>query len=69
MNTERRIDNFLALLILLSMSLVMIFTAGSLLAAEKQIGKASHKIIVGAELDYPPYSFLDEEDRPYRFQC
>ena len=45
----------------------MALTVNSAFAGEEQTEKVSHAVIVGAELDYPPYSFLDEEGKPARF--
>ncbi len=54
-------------MILPGIILGVMLTAGFAPAGEKQTEKSREAVIVGTELDYPPYSFLDEEGRPSGF--
>ncbi len=58
---------FLSLLILLSSMPGMILLAVVAHAYENQIKESVPAIVVGTELDYPPYSFLDKEGNPDGF--
>ena len=59
--------NIYFLIILLGMTFAVIPLTDSALAGEKQVEGSSNALIVGTELDYPPYSFLDEEGKPSGF--
>ena len=59
--------NIYFLIILLGMTFAVMPVTDSALAVEKQVKGSSNALIVGTELDYPPYSFLDEEGRPSGF--
>ena len=63
MNSEGQKRLFPVRGILITIVVGMILIAVPALAGAKQI-KNTHTIIVGTELDYPPYSFLDEEGKP-----
>lgn len=41
-----------------------ILLAASVFAEKTHVDGSSHIIVVGTELDYPPYSFIDEQGRP-----
>jgi len=67
MNIDREKKNLLIPIILLKIVFSVMLSADFALAAEKQIEMSSNIFIVGTELDYPPYSFLDEEGKPTGF--
>ncbi len=64
MEDESQKKNFLSWIIPVFMVLGIILTAASAIAGEKQIEKNTNPVIIGTELDYPPYSFLDENGEP-----
>ena len=63
MNSERQKRLFPVRGILITIVVGMILIAGPALAGAKQI-ENTQTVIVGTEIDYPPYSFLDEEGKP-----
>jgi ABC-type amino acid transport substrate-binding protein len=67
MTIERGKKKLLIPIILLAIVPVVMFAAGFALGEEKQAQESSNTVIVGTELDYPPYSFLDEDGRPAGF--
>ena len=64
MKDKIRKKTFLLKIALISMVFVIILTAISAIAGEMKPEKYLQTIIVGTELNYPPYSYLDEKGIP-----
>ena len=67
MKDESQKKNFLSRAILVSMALGIILIAVSAIAGEINTEKSPQTIIVYTELDYPPYSYQDENGNPIGF--
>ena len=64
MNSDGQKRIFPTRIILITIVVGIMLIAVPVLAGEKQIEKIPHTVLVGTELDYPPYSFLDKEGKP-----